>query len=138
MVTSMVHIQHQVVTHKLQTKHSKGVTVDCFLPLEHSAARFEIYIPLLCAWQVKVACTTVVTKFVRQLQPLLQHPHSTVNTGLHSELWCSFTQPSSTCTFIFVGQVHILSLWFLQQNIGYDIQQSTAVHYLYGQLSQLF
>ena len=34
MVASMVNIQHQVVTHKLHTKHSKGVTMNCFLPLE--------------------------------------------------------------------------------------------------------
>ena len=136
MVASMVNIQHQVVTHKLQTKHSKGVTVNCFLPLERSATRFAISNFLLCARQVKVACTTVVTKFVRQLQPLLQRPHSTVDTGLHSELWCSFTQPSSACTFVFVGQVQLLSLWFSRQNIGNDIQRSTAVHYLYGQFSQ--
>ena len=121
MVASMVNIQHQVVTHKLQTKHSKGVTVNRFLPLERSATRFAISSFLLCARQVKVACTTVVTKLVRQLQPLLQRPHSTVNTGLHSELWCSFTQPSSACTFVFIGQVQLLSLWFLRQNVGNDI-----------------
>ena len=109
---SMVNIQHQIITHKLQTKHNKGVTVDHFLPLEHLATSFAISNLLLCAWQVKVACATVVTKFVRQLQPLLQPPHSTVNTGLHSELWCSFTQPSSACTFVFVRQVQLLSLWF--------------------------
>ena len=64
MVASMVSIQHQIVTYKLQTKHSKGVTVDHFLPLEHLTAGFAISNLLLCAWQVKVACTTVVTKFV--------------------------------------------------------------------------
>ena len=79
-----------------------------------------------------------VTKLVRQLQPLLQRPHSTANTGLHSELWCSFTQPSSACTFVFVGQVQLRSLWFSRQNISNDIQRSTAVHYLYGQFSQPF
>ena len=136
MVARMVNIQHQIVTHKLQTKHSKGVTVDLFLPLECLATRFAILNLLLCARQVKVACATVVTKFMRQLKPLLQRPHSTVNTGLHSELWCSFTQPSSTCTFVFIGQVQLLSLWFSQQNISNDIQWSTAVHYLYGQFSQ--
>ena len=71
MVASMVNIQHQIVTHKLQTKHSKGVTVDCFLLLEHLVACFAISKLLLCARQVKVACSTVVTKLVRQLQPLL-------------------------------------------------------------------
>ena len=136
MVVSMVNIQHQIVTHKLQTKHSKGVTVNRFLPLECSATRFAISIFLLCARQVKMACTTVVTKLVRQLQPLLQRPHSTVDTGLHSELWCSFTQPSSACTFVFVGQVQLLSLWFSRQNISNDIQRSTAVHNFYGQCSQ--
>ena len=65
MVASMVHIQHQIVTHKLQTKHSKGVTVDCFLPLECLATSFAISNLLLCAWQVKVACATVVTKFMQ-------------------------------------------------------------------------
>ena len=65
MVVSMVNIQHQVVTHKLQTKHSKGVTVDCFLLLECLATCFAISSFLLCARQVKVACATVVTKFVR-------------------------------------------------------------------------
>ena len=65
MVASMVDIQHQIVTHTLQTKHSKGVTVDCFLPLECLATCFAILKFLLCARQVKVACTTVVTKFVR-------------------------------------------------------------------------
>ena len=112
MVVSMVNIQHQIVTHKLQTKHNKGVTVNRFLPLEHLATRFAISSFLLCARQVKVACTTVVTKLVRQLQPLLQGPHSTVDTGLHSELWCGFTQPSSAGTFVFVGQVQLFSLWF--------------------------
>ena len=136
MVASMVNTQHQIVTHKLQTKHSKGVTVDCFLPLEHLATHFAISNLLLCARQVKVACATVVTKLVQQLQPLLQRPHSTVHTGLHSELWCSFTQPSSACTFVFVGQVQLLLLWFSRQNISNDIQRSTAVHYLYGQFSQ--
>ena len=67
MVASMVNIQYQIVTHKLQTKHSKGVTVDHFLLLEHSATSFTIPNLLLCARQVKVACVTVVTKFVRQL-----------------------------------------------------------------------
>ena len=138
MVASMVNIQHQVVTHKLQTKHSKGVTVDCFLLIECLATRFAISNLLLCARQVKMACTTVVTKLVRQLQPLLQRPHSTVDTGLHSELWCSFTQPSSACTFVFIGQVQLLLLWFLQQNIANDIQRPTVVHYLYGQFSQPF
>ena len=138
MVASMVNIQHQIVTYKLQSKHCKGVTVDCFLLLEYLATSFTISNPLLCAWQVKVACTTVVTKFMQQFQPLLQCPHSTVNTGLHSELWHSFTQPSSACTFVFVWQVQLLSLWFSWQNIDYDIQQSTAVHYLYGQFSQPF
>ena len=136
MVTSMVNIQHQIVTHKLQTKQSKGVTVDRFLPLEHLATRFAISNLLLCARQVKVACATVVTKLVQQLQPLLQRPHSTIHTGLHSKLWCSFMQPSSASTFVFVRQVQLLSLWFLQQNIGYDIQWSTAVYYLDGQFSQ--
>ena len=121
MVASMVNIQHQIVTHKLQTKHSKGVTVNCFLPLEHLATHFAILNRLLCARQVKVACSTVVTKFVRQLQSLLQRPHSTVDTGLHSELWCSFMQPSSTCTFVFVRQVQLVSLWFLRQNVGNNI-----------------
>ena len=65
MVASMVNIQHQIVTHKLQTKHSKGITVDCFLPLECLATSFTISNPLLCAWQVKVACATVVTKFMQ-------------------------------------------------------------------------
>ena len=65
MVASMVNIQHQIVTHKLQTKHSKGVTVDCFLPLQHLATRFAILNLLLCARQVKVACATVVTKLVQ-------------------------------------------------------------------------
>ena len=110
MVASIVYIQHQIITHKLQTKHSKGVTVNCFLPLECLATCFVISYFLLCARQVKVACTTVVTKLVRQLQPLLQCPYSTVDTGLHSELWCSFTQPSSAGTFIFVGQVQLFSL----------------------------
>ena len=127
MVASMVNIQHQVVTHKLQTKHSKGVTVNHFLPLEYLATRFAISKFLLCARQVKVARSTVVTKLVRQLQPLLQCPDSTVHTGLHSELWCSFTQPSSACTFVFVGQVQLLSLWFSRQNISNNIQRSTAV-----------
>ena len=136
MVASMVNIQHQIVTHKLQTKHSKGVTVDHFLPLERLATRLAISNLLLCARQVEMASSTVVTKLVRQLQPLLQCPHSTVDTGLHSELWCSFTQPSSACAFVFIGQVQLLSLWFSRQNIGNDIQQSTAVHYLYGQFSQ--
>ena len=136
MVASMVNIQHQVVTHKLQTKHSKGVTVDCFLPLECLATSFAISNLLICAWQVKVACAAVVTKLMQQLQPLLQRPHSTVDTGLHSELWRSSTQPSSARTFVFVGQVQLLSLWFLQQSISNDIQQSTAVHYLTGQFSQ--
>ena len=136
MVASMVNIQYQIVTHKLQTKHSKGVTVNRFLPLERLAAHFAISNFLLCARQVKVACATVVTKFVRQFQPLLQCPHSTVDTGLHSELWCSFTQPSSACTFIFIGQAQLLLLWSLPQNIGNDIQRSTAVHYFYGQFSQ--
>ena len=129
-------IQCQVIAHKLQTKHSKGVTVDRFLLLECLATSFAISIPLLCAWQVKVACETVVTKFVQQLQALMQCPYSTVDTGLHSELWCSFTQPSSTCTFVFIGQAQLLSLWFLRQSIGNNIQRSTAVHYLYGQFSQ--
>ena len=65
MVTSMVNIQHQIVTHKLQTKHSKGVTVDHFFLLEHSPASFAISNLLLCAWQVEVACATVVTKFMQ-------------------------------------------------------------------------
>ena len=69
MVTSMVNIQHQIVTHKLQTKHSKGVTVDCFFLLEHLAISFAISNPLLCARQVKVACTTVVTKFIDNSNP---------------------------------------------------------------------
>ena len=138
MVASMVNIQHQIVTHKLQTKHSKRVTVDHFLPLEHLATSFTISNHLSCARHVKVACTTVVTKSVQQLQPLLQRPHSNVYTGLHSELWCSFMQPSSACTFVFIGQVQLLPLWFSRQNIGNDIQWSTAVHYLYGQFSQLF
>ena len=137
MVASMINIQYQVVTHKLQTKHSKGVTVNRFLPLERSATRFAISIFLLCARQVKMACMTVVTKLVRQLQPLLQRPHSTVDTGLHSELWCSFTQPSSACTLVFVGQIQLRSLWFSRQNISNDIQMSTAVHYLNRQFSQL-
>ena len=136
MVSSMIYIQHQIVTHKLQTKHSKGVTVDHFLPLECLATRFAISNFLLCARQVKVACTTVVTKLVQQLQPLLQRPHSTVDTGLHSELWCSFTQPSSACTFVFVRQVQLLLLWFSRQNISNNIQRSTVVHYFYGQFSQ--
>ena len=91
MVASMVYIQHQIVTHKLQSKHNKGVTVDCFLLIECLLTSFAISNPLLCAWQVKVACATVVTKFMQQLQPLLQFPHSTIHTGLHSKLWCSFT-----------------------------------------------
>ena len=65
MVASMVNIQYQVVTHKLQTKHNKGVTVNRFLPLEHLATRFAILDLLLCARRVKVTCATVVTKFVR-------------------------------------------------------------------------
>ena len=65
MVASMVNIQHQIVTYKLQTKHSKGVTVDCFLLLECLATYFTVANPLLCAWQVKVACATVVTKFMQ-------------------------------------------------------------------------
>ena len=65
MVTSMVNIQHQIVTHKLKTKHSKGVTVDCFLLIEHSVTSFANSVPLLYAWQVKVACATVVTKFMQ-------------------------------------------------------------------------
>ena len=48
MVVSMVNIQHQIVTHKLQTKHSKGVTVNRFLPLERSVTRFAISSFLLC------------------------------------------------------------------------------------------
>ena len=47
-------------------------------------------------------------------------------------------QPSSASTLIFVQKVQLLSLWFLQQNIGYDIQWSTVVHYLYGQFRQPF
>ena len=66
MVTSMVYIQYQIVTYKLQTKYSKGVTVDHFLQLECLVTSFAISNPLLCAWQVKVACTTVVTKFMQQ------------------------------------------------------------------------
>ena len=65
MVTSMVNIQYQIVTHKLQTKHSKGVTIDHFLLLERLATSFAISNLLLCAWQVEVACTTVITKFMQ-------------------------------------------------------------------------
>ena len=65
MVASVVNIQHQIVTHKLQTKYSKGVTVDLFLPLEHLATNFAIPKLLLCAGQVKVACMTVVIKFMQ-------------------------------------------------------------------------
>ena len=50
MVASVVNIQHQIVTHKLQTKHSKGVIVDPFFPLECSATSFTVSNPLLCAW----------------------------------------------------------------------------------------
>ena len=66
MVASMVYIQHQIVTHKLQTKHSKGITVDHFFLLEHLVTSFAVLNPLLCAWQVKVAYTTVVTKLMQQ------------------------------------------------------------------------
>ena len=65
MATSMVNIQNQIITHKLQIKHSKGVIVNHFLPLECLATHFAILSFLLCARQVKVACTTVVTKFVQ-------------------------------------------------------------------------
>ena len=65
MVASMVNIQYKIIPYELRTKHSKGVTVDCFLPLECLAASFAISSPLLCALQVKVACATVVTKFMR-------------------------------------------------------------------------
>ena len=69
MVASMVNNQHQIITHKLQTKHSKGVTVDHFLLLECLATSFSISKALLCAWQVKVACATVVTKFMQNSNP---------------------------------------------------------------------
>ena len=65
MVASMVNIQHQIVNHKLQTKHSKGVTVDYFLPLEYSVTSFAVSNALLCVWQVEMACATAVIKFMQ-------------------------------------------------------------------------
>ena len=104
--------KYQVVSQQPQVKHSQRVTVNCFLPLESLTAGFARFRCGFGARLVKVACPAMITQLVRQFQPLLQCPHCTIHTLVHSELRRCFTQPSSAGTLIFVRKVQLSPLRF--------------------------
>ena len=102
--------KYSVVSQQPQVKHSQRVTVNCFLPLKSLAAGFARFRCGFVARLVKVACPAMITQLVRQFQSLLQCPHCTIHTLVHSELRRCFTQPSSAGTLIFVRKVQLSPL----------------------------